>query len=177
MEIGEHLIWRNDEEWKLKKNWRTLISFNETFRSLESMESYESEQVVRGHHVYKSVWTPFIGEELICHQESGNRSDPFAVAVLKPAASDSSMVVGHVPRKISAACSVFLELGGIIHCTITGPRQYSTDLRQGGLDVPCKLKFTGVNPHLSNVARLVKRFEIPKKRKLPVDGEHSGNKE
>ena len=63
------------------------------------------------HHVYKSVWTPFIGEELICHQESGNRSDPFAVAVLKPAASDSSMVVGHMLQKISAACSVFLELG------------------------------------------------------------------
>ena len=43
--------------------------------------------------------------------------------------------------------------------------------------MPCKLTFIGVNPHLSNVARLVKRFEIPKKRKLPVDGEHSGNKE
>ena len=79
------------------------------------------------------------------------------------------MVVGHVPRKISVACSVFLELGGIIRCTMMGPRQYSTDLRQGGLDVPCKLIFIGVNPHLSNVARLVKRFEIPKKRKSPVD--------
>jgi len=28
-----------------------------------NMESYESEQVVRGHHVCKSVWTPFIGGE------------------------------------------------------------------------------------------------------------------
>jgi len=26
------------------------------------MESYESEQIVCGHHVYKNVWTPFIGE-------------------------------------------------------------------------------------------------------------------
>jgi len=100
------------------------------------MESYESEQVVCGHRVYKSIWTPFIGEELICHQESGNTSDPFAVAVLKPD-SPGGMVVGHVPRKISAACSVFLELGGTIRCTITGPRQYSRDLRQGGLDVSC----------------------------------------
>jgi len=60
------------------------------------MESYESEQVAHGHHVYKSAWTRFIGKELICHQESGNTSDPFAVAVLK-SDSSSGMVVGHVP--------------------------------------------------------------------------------
>ena len=139
------------------------------------METYESEQVIRGHHIYQSVWTPFIGEELVCQKESANRSDPFAVAVLKPdSTSDSSMVVGHVPRKISAACSVFLEFGGVIRCTITGPRQYSRDLRQGGLDVPCKITFIGENPHLSNVAKLIKRFEM-KKRKF--DGEHSDKEE
>ena len=25
---------------------------------------YEKESVVRGHHIYKTVWTPVIGEEL-----------------------------------------------------------------------------------------------------------------
>jgi len=75
------------------------------------VESYESEQVVCGHHVYKSIWTPFIGEELICHQESGNTSNPFTVAVLKPDSS-SGMVVSHVIQKISAACSVFFRVGG-----------------------------------------------------------------
>ena len=84
------------------------------------------------------------------------------------------MVVGHVPRKISAAYSVFLEFGGVIRCTITGLRQYSRDLRQGGLDVPCKITFIGENPHLSNVAKLIKRFEM-KKRKF--DGEHSDKEE
>ena len=27
-------------------------------------EEYEMESVVRGHHIYKVVWTPVIGEEL-----------------------------------------------------------------------------------------------------------------
>ena len=150
MWIGEHLIWRC------------------VLQPRERMEMFKSEQVVCGHHVYKAVWMPFIGEELICCQESGNASDLYAVAVLKPASSASSspIVVGHVPWKISAACSGFLEFGGTIRCTITGPRQYSTDLRQGGLDVPCKYTFIGENPHLSNVARLVKRFSMLKKRKL-----------
>ena len=74
---------------------------------------------------------------------------------------------GCQPRALKDFCCLqcIFGVGGIIRCTIMGPRQYSTDLRQGGLDMPCKLTFTGVNPHLSNVARLVKRFEIPKKRK------------
>ena len=29
-----------------------------------SRETYEKASVIRGHHVYKTVWTPFIGEEL-----------------------------------------------------------------------------------------------------------------
>jgi len=44
-----------------------------------------------------------------------------------------------------------------------------TDLRQGGLDVPCKYTFIGENPHLSNVAILVKCFSMPKKRKIDVE--------
>ena len=39
------------------------------------------------------------------------QSDPYAVAVTK---SESSTIVGHVPRKISAICSLFLRKGGSI---------------------------------------------------------------
>ena len=38
---------------------------------------------------------------------------------------------------------MFLKKGGIISCIVTGPHQYSRDLDQGGLDVPCKLIFSG----------------------------------
>ena len=31
---------------------------------------FSTESVIRGHHVYKDVWTPVIGEELICQRET-----------------------------------------------------------------------------------------------------------
>ena len=45
-------------------------------------------------------------------------------------------VVGHVPRKISAVCSLFLPQNGSIHCKVTGSRRYSRDIVQGGLEIP-----------------------------------------
>jgi len=50
-------------------------------------------------------------------------------------------VVGHVPCVISAVRSAFLRRGGVIECEVTGARQYSTDLPQSGMGVPCKLTF------------------------------------
>ena len=51
-------------------------------------------------------------------------------------------MIGHIPRKLSAACSLFLRLGGTMNCEITdGHRQYSADLPQGGLEIPCKFVF------------------------------------
>ena len=83
---------------------------------------------VWGHHVSKTFWSPTLGEELLCERESGNLADPYAVAVLK----DAVTVIGHVPKKISAACSLFLRENGTIWCTITGNRRFSADLPQGG---------------------------------------------
>ncbi len=48
------------------------------------------ESVVRGHHVYKRVWTPVVGEQLPVGVEEDNGNDPRAVAVRK-----SGIVVGH----------------------------------------------------------------------------------
>ena len=57
--------------------------------------SYRIESSVCGHHVYKDVWSPVIGDELPAEVEEHNTFDEFAVAVMK-----SSNVVGHVPREI-----------------------------------------------------------------------------
>lgn len=46
-----------------------------------------------------------------------------------------------VPRTISALCYSFLRMNGMISCQITGRRQRSVDLPQGGLEVPCALTF------------------------------------
>ena len=42
---------------------------------------FEVESCVCGFHVNKELWTPYVGENLQCIRESGNRDDPFAVAV------------------------------------------------------------------------------------------------
>lgn len=98
---------------------------------------------VRGYHVYKDVWKATIGEKLPCWRELNNRHDPFAVAVLR-----NETTVGHAPRAISAICSSFLRRGGSIHCTVTGKRNYSKDLPQGGVEVPCTLTFKSPNKKL-----------------------------
>ena len=106
------------------------------------------ESCIRGFHVYHTVWTPYIGEDLDCVRESGNSEDPFAVAVTK-----AGETIGHVPRTISCVCSLFLRQRGTISCTVTGNRRRSSDLPQGGLEVPCLLTFTGPEELLQKVRK------------------------
>ncbi len=68
----------------------------------------------------------------------------------------ASTTVGHVPRRISSICSIFLRRGGNITCTVTGSRHYSGDLPQGGLEVPCLLKFEGNDKELTKAEKLIK---------------------
>ena len=89
--------------------------------------------VVRGHHVYKSVWTPFLGEELVLEAEDGNEHDQHAVAVMKDAT-----VVGHMPRYLLPVSWFFIKRGGTITCTITGHRKHGV-----GLEVPCDYTYKG----------------------------------
>ena len=95
------------------------------------------ESVVRGHHIYKSVWTPFVGEILDTKREAGNNHDRHAVAVVR-----DSCVVGHLPRQYSRVAWYFLQHGGKISCEITGRRRRD-DTPGLGLVVPCLYKFEG----------------------------------
>lgn len=115
------------------------------------MGAFLVESVVRGFHVYQEVWHATAGEELPCRRDLGNPHDPYAVAMVRV-----SSTVGHVPRKISSICSIFLRRGGTITCTVTGSRQHSGDLPQGGLEVPCVLKFEGKEKELTKAEKLIK---------------------
>ena len=75
------------------------------------MDSFSLDSCVRGHHVYKTVWTPQVGETLFSQPEFGNVHDPHAVAI----ATGDEMIVGHVPRKVSAICHLFLRRGAWAH--------------------------------------------------------------
>ena len=90
-----------------------------------------------------------MNEELSCRREEGNISDPYAVAFIK-----SGVIVGHVPCQISAACNLFIQRGGAVMCKVTGPRHYSSDLPQGGLEVPCRLVFRGTSKLITKLSRL-----------------------
>ena len=79
--------------------------------------SFSVEAVVRGYHAYKHIWAAVYGEELPCEREAGNWVDAFAVAVMK-----DGTVVGHVPKKISSVCSLYLRRGGSIICRVTSTK-------------------------------------------------------
>ena len=105
---------------------------------------------MRGYHIYNDIWEASVGEELSCQRENGNRSDPFAVAIIK-----SGMTVGHIPRKISSVCSLFLRRNGVVTIQTTGGRRYSADLPQGGLEIPRTITFEGVEKDVLKLKRLI----------------------
>lgn len=71
-------------------------------------KSHTIESMVRGYDVYEEIWLAAVGEELSCMSEVKNSCNLFTVAVMK------SGVVGHVPRKISSVCLMFLRRGGTV---------------------------------------------------------------
>ena len=87
-------------------------------------EHLRVESAIRGYHVYKEVWDAAIGEELLCRSEPANPNDLYAVSVVR---GTDNTTVGHVPRKISAVCSLFLRKGGTIQCQVTERRRFSAD--------------------------------------------------
>ena len=56
-------------------------------------------------HVFKNIWTLTIGERLSCRREVDKVKDRYAVAVLRDCTT-----IGHVPRKISAACALAVSI-------------------------------------------------------------------
>ena len=130
--------------------------------------------MIRGHHIYKEIWTPLLEEALVCRQETDNFHDWFAVAVMK-----GSDVVGHVPKKILSICSLFLRRGAI-RCEVIGTRQYSSDLNQGGLEVPCKLTFTcsdqerlATTRKLLDLALRKNECELPSLKRIKLEPEET----
>ena len=52
------------------------------------------------------IWIPFTGE---WQREEANKQDLYGVAIAKRTAGHRTKVVGYVPRRISAACTLFLQ--------------------------------------------------------------------
>ena len=100
--------------------------------------------------MYQTIWETAEGEALPCKSEGGNCSDRFAVAVVK-----DGIVVSHVPRLFSAACTVFLKRAGVILCRVIGSRTYTKDLPQGTLEIPCQYLFHGRPTEVAKVKKVL----------------------
>ena len=80
--------------------------------SLDTLH-HEMDSVVHGHHVYKSVRSPVIGEQFILEKEPVNPHDKFAVAVIK-----DSQIVSHIQqyfKKLFTDHVVFYYTRGLCH--------------------------------------------------------------
>ena len=67
---------------------------------------YLHESVIRGHHVYKAVWNPVLGEVHCLAPEEGNEHDRFAICVKR-----GDEIIGHIPRELSREVWRFLRHG------------------------------------------------------------------
>ncbi len=82
---------------------------------------------VRGHHTYKRIWTPQVGERLETFCQEDNEHDKYAVAVHL---ENCATVVGHI----------FIKNKGDITGEVSGRRRHFT-AACGGVEVPCLLTF------------------------------------
>ena len=112
---------------------------------------YEKESVVRGHHVYKVIWTPVIGEELEVRTKDDNDHDQHAVAVVK-----DGVVIGHMPRLAAEVSWFFLKRGGSITCRITGNRKFGV-----GLEVPCTYVYSSCAKTVNKLSKLLDHIDQP----------------
>ena len=58
-----------------------------------SRRTFQQDNLVTGHHIYKSVWTPFIKETLTVEIEEGNQYDRYAPSVVETRRE----ILGNVP--------------------------------------------------------------------------------
>ena len=97
--------------------------------------TFQFESYVTGHHIYKDIWTPVIGEKLVAELEPDNLFDKHVVKVIK-----DDKTVGHIPKEHSRNCSAALSAGGKNKYEVTGRRE---NRRNNGLEVACKYIVTG----------------------------------
>ena len=116
---------------------------------MEDRDTTAISSCIRGYHAYKDIWNPSVRDMLECCRELTNVQNRYAVAVVYNCRKDmdddldDDTTVGHLPRKISCVCSLFVQHGGSITCEISGRSRNFSDLPQGGLEIPCLLILEG----------------------------------
>ena len=118
------------------------------------------ETFIKGHHVYKDIWTPKQGEQLDFLMEPDNGMDKFTVCV-----KINDKIVAHLKRITSGrfAKAIFYFLRSDAHSSawakVTGKRFNLCDGE--GMQIPCKLSPSGQPTDVSLLRKdLIKLKEI-----------------
>ena len=109
----------------------------------------EFQTAIRGHHIYKDVWVPLIGQELICkadNREEAKEYDKNAIGVFKT--GDPETMVAHLPIELSCLLKYFLEASpeNNLIAVVSGKRK-----REVGLVVPAKYVALTKNKTFANI--------------------------
>ena len=113
--------------------------------------SFESDYLIIGYHVFKTVWQHSIGEGLVCEREPHNVHDlGQAVRISK-----DGTTVGHVPRHISKACTFLILSGGSTKATLTDRHQ---NRRGNGIEISCKYSVKGPCDAVRKAEKVIKNY-------------------
>ena len=129
----------------------------------EMFYSVDFETVIRGHHIYKSVWKPCDGEMLNCVKDKRGEAmeyDKNAIGVYRtPSESEQKMLVGHVPIELSSLMNNFLKANDSnkLVAKVSGKRK-----REVGLVVPAKFKALTKEYRLAKIL-VTSSFRLAKK--------------
>ncbi len=110
--------------------------------------------VVRGYHVYKDIWDPYLGDDFTTKYQKNNPHDKYAIAVL-PVDAKVAKIVGHLPMEISKECCFVLH-GGTIAGEVTGRRRKTIE-PCGGMEIPCELTFRHTEKMLEKLKLAIRR--------------------
>ena len=108
---------------------------------------------IRGYHTYQPQWNAEVGAELGAVPDT--RTTAFVKDKYAISAKNGEQTVGHIPMFLSKLTFFFMTYDGKVSIKVNGPRRYSVDLIQGGLELPAEFNFQTSNENLffSNARR------------------------
>ena len=98
--------------------------------------------VIRGHHVYKTVWSPFVGKILHLQTDARNVHDTHAVTIV--------VMVGHAPREL-----FFYTFGSMVEVHLL--KLLATESTAMDWRVPRHYTLTGKCKHIKQAKKLLIR--------------------
>ena len=109
---------------------------------------------LHGHHVYKEIWMPVIGEQIKTFCEAGKSHDRYAVAVTR--VNDCR---GAYSERDCEDLLLLIKHKGEITGDISG-RKHSRAVCEG-MEAPCRLKFYNASEVLKKAKELIiRKFKL-----------------